>query len=162
MNPQIPVRTSWTLGKIVYFALLSAILIVGVAACMVPAGIDSPSVGERSNELPTSQPNAAEEDVKPYTPNRQDFKLKVRVLEKQCFGSAGCNITYRIKPTYTGDDYGDRSFEVTYEVRGVEDGPQINTFEIVGDEVSVQSEEFAQTLTAGTKLKAKVTEVSES
>jgi hypothetical protein len=26
----------------------------------------------------------------------------IKILEKKCFGSAGCSITYRIKPKYVG------------------------------------------------------------
>lgn len=34
----------------------------------------------------------------PLTP--ADFAIKVIVLEKKCFGSAGCNLTYTIDPSY--------------------------------------------------------------
>ncbi|MFI5488959.1 hypothetical protein [Micromonospora echinaurantiaca] len=96
------------------------------------------------------------------TPTKSDFKLKVKVLKKQCFGSAGCNITYRIGVTYTGDGDLDpsKTYEVTYQVKGAED-PIINTFEVTGDSASVQEEEMASTKRSSDKLTAVVTDVSE-
>ncbi|WP_200210379.1 hypothetical protein [Micromonospora coerulea] len=95
------------------------------------------------------------------TPTKDDFKLKVKVLSKQCFGSAGCNITYRINVTYTGTGLDpSKTYEVTYQVKGAED-PIINTFEVTGDSASVQEEEMASTKRSGDKLTAAVTDVSE-
>ncbi|MGN9918457.1 hypothetical protein [Micromonospora palomenae] len=95
------------------------------------------------------------------TPTKNDFKLKVKVLSKQCFGSAGCNITYRINVTYTGTGLDpSKTYEVTYQVKGAED-PIINTFEVTGDSASVQQEEMASTKRSGDKLTAVVTDVSE-
>lgn len=96
------------------------------------------------------------------TPTKDDFKLKVKVLRKRCFGSAGCNITYRIDVTYTGlgDLDPSKTYEVTYQVKGAED-PIINTFEVTGNSASVQEEEMASTRRAGDKLTAVVTDVSE-
>lgn len=97
-----------------------------------------------------------------YTPTPRDFKLTVKTLSKECFGSAGCNITFRIQVGYDGPalDPG-TTWEVTYEVRGTEDGPQINTLTVQGDQSSVDQEEFASTRSSATKLKAVVTDVSE-
>ena len=35
-------------------------------------------------------------------PAPEDFEISVRVTEKQCFGSAGCNVSFTIDPTYVG------------------------------------------------------------
>ena len=95
-------------------------------------------------------------------PTKSDFNLKVKVLRKQCFGSAGCNISYRIDVTYTGigDLDPSNTYEVTYQVNGAED-PIINTFEVTGDSASVPEEEMASTKRSGDKLTAVVTDVSE-
>jgi hypothetical protein len=61
-------------------------------------------------------------------PTGKDFRLGIKILEKSCFGSAGCNITYRIEVAYDGPTLDpDRTYEVIYEVRGGDDGPKINT-----------------------------------
>ncbi|MFG2054202.1 hypothetical protein ACGFI9_09230 [Micromonospora sp. NPDC048930] len=94
-------------------------------------------------------------------PTKNDFKLRVKILSKECFGSAGCNVTYRINVTYTGTGLDpSKTYEVTYQVKGAED-PIINTFEVTGDSASVQEEEMASTRRSGDKLTAVVTEVSE-
>ncbi|MBY8870499.1 hypothetical protein K7640_01425 [Micromonospora sp. PLK6-60] len=94
-------------------------------------------------------------------PTKKDFKLAVKVLRKQCFGSAGCNITYRIDVTYTGSGLDPaKTYEVTYEVRGGED-PAVNTFEVTGETASVQQEETGSTRRSGDKLTAVVTDVAE-
>lgn len=93
-------------------------------------------------------------------PTAADFKVTVKILEKQCFGSAGCNITYRISPDYLGAPLDPSvTWLVTYEVSGVEDGPQVNTFEVTGDEASFDAEETASTGSSKAKLTVKVTEI---
>ncbi|SCL44937.1 hypothetical protein GA0070606_0523 [Micromonospora citrea] len=111
----------------------------------------------------TTAPATTAPPVPAYgTPTKSDFMLKVKILKKKCFGSAGCNITYRIDVTYTGDVDLDpsKTYEVTYQVKGAED-PIINTFEVSGDSASVQQEETAGTKRSGDKLTAVVTDVSE-
>jgi hypothetical protein len=96
-------------------------------------------------------------DVKPTKAN---FKLTVKVLGKQCFGSAGCNVTYRILIDYTGPDLDpSKTYEVVYEVRGGDDGTSTNSFTVTGGESSVDSEETASTKNKSAKLTAVVTDV---
>lgn len=82
----------------------------------------------------------------PYTPVPSDFQLAVVVLEKSCFGSAGCNVTYRIDVTYVGAQPPDpkQTFTVSYELVGGED-PKIGSFSVRGDTASVSTEDFIST-----------------
>jgi hypothetical protein len=52
---------------------------------------------DEPNEEPTEEPTAAG-----FTTRKSDSELGIKILEKKCFGSAGCSVTYRIKPTYVG------------------------------------------------------------
>ena len=109
-----------------------------------------------SFEEPTTTTSA------PEPPSAGDFAISIKVLSKHCFGSAGCNITYRIDPSYSGPPLdSSETYTITYEVTGVEDGPQINSFTLTGDQAQYDSEEMAQTTSANAKLKAKVTGVAE-
>lgn len=91
-------------------------------------------------------------------PKAEDFIIAIKVLEKKCFGSAGCNVTFRIDPAYSGAA-DSSSTEVTYEVLGGED-PIINTFTIdSAGTASFDSEEFVSTPSSGGELTAKVTNV---
>lgn len=95
------------------------------------------------------------------TPTPASFTVTVKVLKKKCFGSAGCNVTYRIAPEYTGGALDPAvTWLVTYEVHGVEDGPAVNTFEVTGDEASFEAEELASTKSSKSKLSVKVTDVA--
>ena len=97
------------------------------------------------------------------TPVVKDFKLSVKTLSKKCFGSAGCNVTYRVLVGYSGPTLNPSdSYEVTYEVRGGEDGPAVNTLTVEGDQSTVQDEEYLSTPSSRTKLTVVVTSVDES
>lgn len=91
-----------------------------------------------------------------------DLKLAVKTTTKQCFGSAGCNVTFKIKLTVNGDVLANsnRDWAITYEVRGVEGGPQIAELTLHQDGTFEQdSYQFGQTPSRSTKLTAKVTDV---
>ena len=94
-------------------------------------------------------------------PEPSDFELTVKTLSKQCFGSAGCNVTYRIQAGWDGTYDPAMTYEVVYEVRGDESGPQTNNFTITGDEYEISQEESASTRSSGVKLTARVISVEE-
>jgi hypothetical protein len=96
-----------------------------------------------------------------FTPKKSDFEVGIKILEKKCFRSGGCSITYRIQPKYVGPQElpDEGTIEVSYRVTGDESGPRQNTFEIVGGQAEFDKEEFAGTRSSGTVLKAKVIEV---
>ena len=106
------------------------------------------------------QPAAPKPDF--HTPAVADFKLTVKVLEKQCFGSAGCLITYRVELIYDATNgHLDPSvtYEVTYEMRGGED-PKINTLRVTGTEYRGDERETIRTPSSKAEVTAVVTSVS--
>jgi hypothetical protein len=116
--------------------------------------------GGASTEEPTKEPEP-EPTGATYNPNPRDFKIGIKILEKQCFGSAGCSITFRIVPSYVGNQSlpAEGTTKVTYLVTGGED-PITNTFEMDGKgTVTFDEEEFVDTSSSSKKLVAKVTEV---
>lgn len=117
---------------------------------------DRPAVTAAATPTPTDPPmTTAVAEPKP-----RDFELTVKTLSKQCFGSAGCNLTYRVEVGYDGPPLDpSNTYEVVYEVRGGEDGPQINTLTVEGDQSSVEREESISTSSSGRKLTAVVTSV---
>ncbi|MFI7280146.1 hypothetical protein ACIBOV_07755 [Micromonospora chersina] len=179
-SPTIPAKRSnaraWIVGGI---ALVIALCCGGVGIAALSNGDDEPAADGASSAAPsittadptsapptTSAPTTAPATTAPAlplydTPTKSDFKLKVKILRKQCFGSAGCNVTYRIDVTYTGSGLDPaKTYEVTYQVKGAED-PIINTFEVTGDSASVPEEETASTKRSGDKLTAAVTDIAE-
>jgi hypothetical protein len=115
---------------------------------------------------PSDEPTAesAPEPTEPtvFTPTKSDFEVGIKILEKKCFRSGGCSITYRIQPKYVGTQElpDEGTIEVSYRVTGDESGPRQNTLEIVDGQAEFDKEEFAGTRSSGTVLKAKVIEVS--
>lgn len=152
----------WVLG-----AIIGLVLCGGIAA--IVAGIAGSDTGAGGNGRPivtatrTGQPPV--DNVPPVenvaVPKTTDFKLTVKTLRKQCFGSAGCNINYRIVVAVVGSPPdASKTYELTYEVRGGE-SPQVNTLTVTGTEYQVQEEEFISTKSSKNVLTAVVTSVSE-
>jgi hypothetical protein len=151
--------------------------LVGVIAFVAGIGVGA-AVGSGSDPTTTSTDAAAgrpietsepaeepspEPEPEPvvYTPTAEDFELTVKTLEKQCFGSAGCNVTFRIEVGYGGPTLDPATtYEVIYEVTGGED-PLINTLTVTGDSYEVDQEESLGTTSSDAELSAKVTDVSE-
>ena len=96
-----------------------------------------------------------------YKPTPTDFTLTVKILEKKCYGSAGCNVTFRIELAYSGPplDAG-RTYELTYEVAGVEDS-YVNTLLVTGTQYRTDDRELVSTKSSKAELKATVTAVAE-
>lgn len=156
-QPPAPKKKSpaWLVALVI--GLVALLCLVGIVTTVggSDTGSNGTTVGTPGNEATTADADYPDPDPK-------DFKLTVKVLKKQCFGSAGCNVTYRVKVGYDGPELDpDVTYELTYEVRGVEDGPAVNTLELTGDEYETDKEEYASTSSESTKLKAVVTDISE-
>lgn len=151
--------------------------IVGLAGLVVGIMLGG-AIGSADSPTPASRPRAAgvtqatspavtdapveTTPAETYrTPKPSDFTLRVKVLSKENFGEAGSNITFRVQAGWPDGYDPSKTYEVTYEVRGPEDGPMINTFTVTGDQYEAPSEEIASTSSTSTKLTAKVTAVEE-
>lgn len=119
---------------------------------------------EMSGSLVMLQPNVP---TTPSTPtvvatplSKADFKIDLKILKKQCFGSAGCNVTYRIDPKFVGTgELPTGTIEVIYAVKGAE-SPIVNTFTIEDGEARFDSEETTSINKSSDKLTAAITEVN--
>jgi hypothetical protein len=90
----------------------------------------------------------------------RNLKLGVQVRSKECFGSAGCNLTVQIEPSYVGtQDVSEGSWDVTYEIRGGVDGPIVETMTLESGSFSFPEEQLVSTRSSGTKLTAVVIRV---
>ena len=156
------------------WVLFAAGLVVGLLFGSAIGSADpAPSAGQRPKAAATAPAAAAAvtttevtsppaTDPPTVVPKPKDFKLSVKVLSKQCFGSAGCNLTYRIDASWPDGYDPDLEYEVVYEVRGGEDGPQVNTMTVQGDRYDRPQEETIGTSSAGRRLTAVVTSVEEA
>lgn len=152
----------WLIG-----ALVVAVVAVAVLASMLlkrndpptaspgPAGLIAPTSAAPADVPATDGPDPIAERFK-----ASDLSLTVKITEKACFGSAGCNVDYSIRvakanPLATLPE----QCEVTYEVRGLED-PQVGTLTLANDGKYTQDDsQSGQTPRSSTKLTAKITDL---
>lgn len=95
-----------------------------------------------------------------YTPVPTDFQITPTILSKSCFGSAGCNITFRIAVNYVGAHTPDpsKSYTITYDVTGGEQ-PMTNNFTLKGDQITYRPQEIIQTASDADTLTITATQV---
>lgn len=147
-----------------------ALSIVGVVGLIIAAALNSGTSGtptapgvQRAAEPTAVDPvpiNEAAPAPTSYTPKIKDFALTPKILDKECFGSAGCNVEVKVEVTYAGPTLlsEDDTWLITYEVTGDEDGPVIGSLELTGDVYEV-NDEFLSTKSSKTKVSIKVTDV---
>jgi hypothetical protein len=125
-----------------------------------PAATSTPEA--KPSFPPPQATQSTEPEVVYHEPTADDFELTIKTLEKECFGSAGCNVEFRVELSYLGllDLDPSVTYELTYEIKGGED-PLINTLEITGDEYSVDESEDIGTESSDDELTAVVLDVSE-
>lgn len=121
--------------------------------------VTAPAAEAAGVEETTAAPPPAED----YTPKASDFRVSLSITEKQCFGSAGCNITFRIKPEYVGTSPvpDGKAYTITYQIDGGEDGPTLNSFKLENGTATYDQEEMISVKSSKAKLSAKVTSVLE-
>lgn len=91
----------------------------------------------------------------------KDVKLTAKITDRQCFGSAGCNVQYTIKAAVAKPV--SESYDVTYTVHGFDDGDQIGTLTLGADGTLEQDAFNAGSVkSAGTKLTVKITDLERS
>ncbi|MBU1801363.1 MAG: hypothetical protein KKA97_03790 [Actinobacteria bacterium] len=90
----------------------------------------------------------------------RNIKIGLKTREKSCFGSAGCNVTVQADPDYVGNqDASAGSWEITYEIRGGEDGPIIETMTLIDGTFTFSEEQYVSTSSSSTELEAVATDV---
>ncbi|MEV6303337.1 hypothetical protein AB0M02_28265 [Actinoplanes sp. NPDC051861] len=121
---------------------------------------------EPTTEEPTPEPEPTTPAPSYKTPKPSHFALTVKTMSKECFGSAGCLVDYRIKVAMKSDVTfdPDKNYDITFDVFGDEDGPRTGTFTLSGDGsyVGYDLEGDLSTSSSGQKLTAKVTDIEEA
>ena len=172
--PYVPPKKKRHAGRIAAIAAVGALIVVGAVAGALGSG-GKKTAGKPTAPSTSSVPSTTAAAVQPpileqptdttpayITPKKGDFQVTLKVLSKECFGSAGCNVTYRAKLSQslpTGALNPDVTYDLSYVVHGDESGPQTETMYITGDQYEQPSEGLAQTATSGTKLTVTVTKI---
>lgn len=139
---------------------------IGTIAAIAGGGTDldtPPAPGQREAPAEPAEPAADEPDPPEQTfpePDPDDFDLTAKILSKECFGSAGCLIDFRIELAYDGPELDPAvTYELIYEVAGGE-SDYVNTLTISGDQYSTEETESIST-PSDRELTVTVTDVSE-
>lgn len=165
-------RSRWT-APLIYFSI---VLVAGLLLVLIALQVQSkdqttnvatatastaPTSGLSVSFPPTTAPitTAPTTTEAVYMPTPADFSIEVIEVERSCFGSAGCNITYRINPTYIGATKPpkDLAYTVLYDLKGAE-SPKTGNFEVDGEQVKMQRQDSVST-PVGAKLTATPTRV---
>ncbi|MFI7676751.1 hypothetical protein [Actinophytocola sp. NPDC049390] len=148
------------IGVVAVVVAAAAVIVVLVGGADKPAATgDSPEAFAATRDTETTTTTTTTYTRTPYVPKPEDFELEVQVLEQQCYGSAGCNVTFRISVAYNGDTIydGDGPYTVVYSLTGTDD-PFVSRFTLLSQYEYSATEEMVST-PPGAKLKAAVTQV---
>lgn len=142
-----------TLTKTGLAAVLFAMALAGCAT----TGTKALSTTSSSYGGPSAAAATAETTVAPPAP--ASFALQVIETRRQCFGSAGCLVGWRIVPTWVGmGSAPTSSFTLLYEVVGLDD---TQTGNIVVTNGRFNTEAGSGDTQDGVTLTARVTQVLE-
>jgi hypothetical protein len=146
-------------------AIIATIITTGIIVAQATNDDSKPAATSTASRAPdedVAEP-ATEESERTYpelTP--ADFTMELRTTERQCFGSAGCNVTVEPILSYVGEWNGvdpDAVYSITYEIRGDESGPVIETAEL-SDETSLSyTPTSISTVSSSKKVSVEITDV---
>ncbi|MET8858739.1 hypothetical protein [Streptomyces sp. NPDC004579] len=148
-------------------AVIATIIATGIVVVHSVANANKPAAATTKSSAPNAAPAVdATEDAEPtYAALDADsFSIELKTKSRQCFGSAGCNVT--VEPNLTlmvdsGDVDPEATYEITYEIRGDESGPVIETAELTEQTSLSYIPSSLSTTSKSTKLSVKITDVQE-
>ena len=144
------------------FKWVSAVTAMVLGLSLIACGAGSASKDGEPIQVGGNSAQAPAPKASYHVPVAADFTLEVKVLDKSCFGSAGCNITYRVDATYNADSgpmNPSITYELTYELQGTKD-PKVATMRVTGDKYEREERDIVQTRSSGTTLKAVITSIT--
>lgn len=158
-------KVALILGLIVLVVLVCAGI---VAAVVSTSSTPKPPIVGPTGQLAGSQgqPVATPTAKVAYpTPAAKDFTITPKITNKQCFGSAGCNVQFTVNLDYTGTPVKpSSSWDVTYEAQGTEDPLTVTLrldFDPDGKNGAYQNDEqFVQTKTKAAKITLVITSIT--
>ncbi|MEV6564599.1 hypothetical protein [Streptomyces kronopolitis] len=170
-SPPTSMRRRPVIAAIVGTVIIAAIS-SGITAILV-SGSDKEGAGPKATsaksapEAPSEDPTeASEETGETYndSPTSTDFALSMKTTKKQCFGSAGCNITVEPNVSYVSATSLDpeKTLSITYEIHGDESGPVIQTMELSDRDRLTYTPVSLSTADRSTKVTAEITDVTVS
>lgn len=137
-------------GVFVLIAIAIGSNTTGTGTTLAPAATEGPA--SPSND--TGVTDVTESPTSAYdTPTKSDFRLTLKVKSKENFGEAGSNIVVAPRLSTSANLDPDKTYEITYQITGGEDGTDVETVEATGgnytyDEVIISTAHTWDTLHA--------------
>lgn len=146
--------------------LVPVVAVVGLIVIGLLLSGDDDNAGSNDPGSNAVQSTATSRERSTTDPPRRDplptdFTIDVVVTDKQCFGSAGCNLEYEVDLNYVSSQPLDEdgSWTLIYEVTGDESGVQIKSLELRGDGQFTTRRETMSTTSSDVTPTAKVTRI---
>lgn len=146
-------------------AVIAAIVATGIVVVQSRDDGSKPAAVVKSSAPATDVATAAAASPTPTYDQvtAKSFTIKLKTTSRQCYGSAGCNLTVEPHLTYLGDSEGidpNAVYEITYEIHGDESGPVIETAKLT-DRTSLNFRPSTiSTTSADTNVSVEITDVT--
>lgn len=153
---------------IILGAAAAVIAVVVATGIVVVQSSNDDSKPAATHKASASTADPASETTEEAAPTYVDldadsFAIDLKTKSRQCFGSAGCNVTVEPDLTLMVDSSSvdpEATYEITYEIKGDESGPVIETAEL-SDQTSLNyTQSLIQTASSATKVTVKITDVA--
>lgn len=146
-------------------AVIAAVVTTGIVVVQSGDGDSKPATTAAASSTPAAEVTDAATDTGPtYTDLDVDsFTIELKTKSRQCFGSAGCNVTVEPDLTLVVDSESvdpAAVYEITYEIHGDESGPVIETAELTDRTSLNYTQSVISTGSASTKVSVEITDVT--
>lgn len=165
--PQPPVKKPRTNLIIIGAAAAVIAAIIGTGIVVVQAtsnSDDKPAATAKSTPADTATAVTAPDPTPTYADvDAGSFLIDLKTTSKQCFGSAGCNLTVEPDLTLAIDSSlvdPDAVYDITYTIHGDESGPVIETAELSNQTSLNYTPSMISTASSGTKVTVEITNVT--
>jgi len=185
-----PKRAKWPwflgggLGLVALLGIVAAVVLVGTTTKQNPCANPAEHVpcvgagntwvsadGKVSSRDSLTGPITSSPSIAPYIPpaiptvappTADKFKVDLKTTSKQCFGSAGCNVTVEPAISYSGpaSDLEPFTCDITYRITGDESGEVIETAYGTGGTGFRVDRSLVSTKSSKTKVTAALSEVT--
>lgn len=150
------------MNKRTWTAITAVPLVVFVLACgAAPAQVPDGDTIQQASTAPTDVENTKVRNAPEYSaPSPSDFSLTLTELERKCFGSAGCNVTFtlNLKQVTAAKFDPTKTYKLLYTINGTED-VHTNYMTLTGSQYTHDDEEFAQVKGQKTQLTVTITSI---
>lgn len=168
-TPATPTPAKRSKLPLIVGALLAGVLVLGgagIGAAWFFTRDDKPAtkvatawdLEQKANQSGAAQPEPALTETPGPLLTKDDLKLTLKTVDKQCFGSAGCSVDVKVQATLLTGFESTETWEVTYQVTGGTDGAVIGNFQLTDGRYDM-NEESIDTDRESDKLAVKVTSV---